>query len=969
MSLILASILNPLLLRADQNSPFPVKVLLQEGLNEVNIAHKSEGVSIFIEDNGELILPIKTEVIKIIKTNSGDGLFLLKIRQNLGFVGALKLSNDDLIPVIAKSDLNVFLFTKDNLFFDVEIGPFESKKDALNVKKIISELIPTDDIEEFQSNLNALCIKIDEKIFLRSSFSPSEKPTKTLTLKLKNDLFSFENRTYSGIFELYKVNSKISVVNVLDIEDYLRGVVPSEMPSSWDYNALCAQAIASRTFAFSRLLSARKNGVFYDVCDTTHCQVYLGARTSPATDKAIKDTAGLILTYNHYPIEAVFHSSSGGQTENNENIWQGSLCPYLRGVSSPGEEISPHFTWYKAFEVSEFLKLLNSYLKKRELKELTSLDLIEVKERGISPRVKKVLIKDKKNEIILSGAEIQSIFSLKSTWFDFLIYKIKDEMPIPPIIKYYKEFLNNKNPEISLTYVYIYGRGWGHGVGMPQYGAYAMASKGATYREILFHYYQGTQLEKISDYELNSILAIRERTQSGFCKIYFEPKEAKVYKGESPVNVALKISSGANIYGISFKLTFNEKIIDIDLESIKEGNFLRADGKATIFLKTKTQNGVNIGIAREGKVGGVSGEGDLLYFDIKGANKGLTSIELTEVQISDSQLNPVSFDYTPLKIEVIERDKTPPKTVIVEYPDRFTNKKIVYFEWSGSDDVTETKNLFYSFRLNDEPWSQFSQETSRYFNLVYDGNYRFEVRARDEAGNIDPNPPFFEFALDGTPPFIELEDYPKKTTEKSLTLKGIVEIGSTLLVNGENITLDENGRFTYIAQLKIGENLFRFIAVDRASNSKVLDVVIMRETVAQTVIILTIGSKKALVNNVVLDLDVAPLIESDRTFVPLRFIAESFGAKLEWNASEKRIDIVLDHPLVKKKITLWIKRNVALVNGNEVIIDAPPFILPPGRTVVPIRFIAESLDAKVEWEPLVKNIIITFPKDEVLIEN
>jgi len=178
--------------------------------------------------------------------------------------------------------------------------------------------------------------------------------------------------------------------------------------------------------------------------------------------------------------------------------------------------------------------------------------------------------------------------------------------------------------------------------------------------------------------------------------------------------------------------------------------------------------------------------------------------------------------------------------------------------------------------------------------------------------------------------------------------------------------LNPDGGFTYKAELKIGENLFRFIAIDRMSNSKVLDITITREVITRTVIVLTIGSKKALVNESVLNLEVAPLIEEGRTFVPLRFIAESFGAEVLWDPPTKRIDIVLEHPLVKKKITLWLKKNTAHVNGKEITIDVPPFILPPGRTVVPIRFIAESFDSEVEWKPLVKNIIIIFPKNELI---
>ncbi len=969
ISFIFGSVLIPIDSKAIQNSEFLIRVLISENLDTATISQNNKDVCLLFPDGRESVLPIKDETIVSFGTKSGKETYLLKIKEANSLLSAIKLGQDQIIPIIQNSDLNIFIYPINNFLFNIELGPLTSKEDAEFIKKILSNILQAVEIVPFPSNFNALGIKLDQKIFLRSDYSYSEKPTKVFTLKLNDSLFLYKERSYSGVLEIYKQkDAKFSIVNSLDIEEYLRGVVPSEMPSSWSYEALCAQAVAARTFALSRLLSSRKSGAFYDVCDTTHCQVYLGARTTPATDKAIKDTNSLILTYNGYPIEAVFHSSSGGQTENNENVWQGSPRPYLRGVLSPGEEISPHFTWYKAYKITDFLNILNSYLKKNGIKEIKSLNSIEIKECGCSPRVKKVSIKSEDSEIILSGYDVQSIFSLKSTWFNFLIYTIKDEMPAPPIIKYFKEQNVKNENTLPPNYIYIYGRGWGHGIGLSQYGAYAMAKKGSTYKEILSYYYQGAKIESLSNYNIQSSSFCTEEIQSGYSKLYFEPSQINLYKDEAPYNVTLKVNSTANIYGISFTLLYNDTLIGIDPENIKEGTFLNADGKETIFLKSKVQGGIKIGIVRSGRVGGVSGEGDLLYFNIKGLNRGKTSIKLTEIQINDPQLNPISFDCGELEVEIKERDVTPPKTIITSYPDRFTNKKTVYFEWSGTDNVTATKSLFYSYRLNDEPWSQFSQETSRYFNLVYDGNYKFEVRARDEAGNIDPEPPIYEFTLDSTPPIIKLSSYQEKTFDKFITFNGETEPDATLLLNGEILQLDSSGKFSYIAKLKIGNNLFRFIAIDKASNSRVLDVTITREAVKQTVIKLTIGSKKALVNEEVLNLDVAPFIEEDRTFVPLRFIAESFQAKVDWNAQIKKIDITLEHPLIKKKIELKINSKIAYINGKETTLEVPPFIIPPGRTVVPLRFIAESFDSKVDWEPLVKNIIITFPKDELIEE-
>jgi hypothetical protein len=128
------------------------------------------------------------------------------------------------------------------------------------------------------------------------------------------------------------------------------------------------------------------------------------------------------------------------------------------------------------------------------------------------------------------------------------------------------------------------------------------------------------------------------------------------------------------------------------------------------------------------------------------------------------------------------------------------------------------------------------------------------------------------------------------------------------------------------------------------------------------VIFMTIGSTKAVVNDQNIVLDIAPRIIGGRTLVPLRFIAEAFGATILWNARDQQIDITLQTIAMKHQIVLWIGNRRALVDSKEYILESPPLTLPPGRTIVPIRFIAEALESSVDWQPLTRTIKITFPK-------
>lgn len=162
------------------------------------------------------------------------------------------------------------------------------------------------------------------------------------------------SREYRGIMKFQLASSGlITAVNIVDFEEYLYGVVPSEIPSSYAYEAIKAQACAARTYALIKV--QKKSDLGYDICDTTHCQVYGGyTNESKTTTQAVVDTEGKAIYYNGSPVEALFSSSSGGYTEDAVNVW-GNDVPYLKAV--PDEYETDCQTWTRTFTLSDIDKI------------------------------------------------------------------------------------------------------------------------------------------------------------------------------------------------------------------------------------------------------------------------------------------------------------------------------------------------------------------------------------------------------------------------------------------------------------------------------------------------------------------------------------------------------------------------------------------------------------------------------------
>ena len=273
---------------------------------------------------------------------------------------------------------------------------------------------------------------------------------------------------YRGYIAILK-RTGLTVVNYVLVEDYLYGVVPKEMPPSWNVEALRAQSVAARTFALKNRKSHSAEG--FDLCSTSHCQVYEGMPAEMrTTTEAVDSTRGEVLFYKGAIMDALFHTDSGGMTESSEYVW-GSPVPYLRAVTEVQMQTQP---WNRTVSMSEFAQKLEKNGRAiGTLKEVRLSPLTVGKgssDRSPSGRVRSAEFVGTKGHITLSGNELRSLFSLPSTLFSIRAGK---------------------------TDINFSGYGSGHGLGLSQWGAKAFADKGKSYKDILFHYYTDVTLEKL----------------------------------------------------------------------------------------------------------------------------------------------------------------------------------------------------------------------------------------------------------------------------------------------------------------------------------------------------------------------------------------------------------------------------------------------------------------------------------------
>lgn len=324
---------------------------------------------------------------------------------------------------------------------------------------------------------------------------------------------SEESRSYRGAIEfVLDADGLITVVNEVRLEEYLKGVVPSEMPAGFPYEALKAQAIASRSEAINKS-GLRHPYAPFDLCDDVHCQVFSGtSRAAESTDRAVESTRGIFLLYRGGMAQAFFSGVCGGHTENNENVWLVDARPYLRGIldhsvnrlgnslqqadnvkkwidSTPdvycnltGSDTPSYLSYAKKYfrwQVTYQRPQLEAILRKQTGENFGSLvDLVPLR-RGVSGRIIELeVVGTKKRFVIRHELAIRQALA-QNTLFSSCFY------------------VSKKGGRSLPDSFVLHGAGWGHGVGMCQAGAAVMADSGKYFDEILTHYFSGVYLKKL----------------------------------------------------------------------------------------------------------------------------------------------------------------------------------------------------------------------------------------------------------------------------------------------------------------------------------------------------------------------------------------------------------------------------------------------------------------------------------------
>ncbi len=371
--------------------------------------------------------------------------------------------------VIKSKKIRVLLDEKYNSFNFLVNSPLF----LLDDKKVIA-IVEKGNLLKFTSQNGEVILKIRDKTFQSDYFE--------INSENKNEYIYFDRKAFKGGIRFVSHGDSIKAINTLSLEEYLRGVVPAEMPvknGSEYYEALKAFSICARTYAVMKLSREKDDfDIYLDVRD----QVYGGASVeNPVSNSAIEDTKGMILSYNNFPAVIYYSSTCGGHTEDASNVFSDEEIPYMKGVKDGDPaycDISPKFRWNAEYDDTTIVsRLINAGLLYPDRYNLLSVD---VESRFKSGRVKQLnflfnnLDHHRNVKVRIFGNNIRYVLRtpdnkniLESNFFDV-------------------DFTGQK--------VILKGKGYGHGVGLCQWGSISMAKKGFDFKQILEHYFPGTEV-------------------------------------------------------------------------------------------------------------------------------------------------------------------------------------------------------------------------------------------------------------------------------------------------------------------------------------------------------------------------------------------------------------------------------------------------------------------------------------------
>lgn len=288
-----------------------------------------------------------------------------------------------------------------------------------------------------------------------------------------------EEYDYGKYNKIKLLHASSGEVEELDLDTYLLGVVSSEMPADFEEEALKAQALVARTYTIYKIINGSKHENA-NICDDSKCcQAWITKEDRlnkwneedrennwAKIEKAVNGTKGKIITYEGKPINAFFHSNSGGTTDTATAVWGGTNYPYLQAVQTSGEEAYTQYASELSLSKEEFISKIKEYHSDFTI-DFDASEQIQILDYTEGDRIKTIKI----GNLNLSGVEIRNIFGLKSAKFE----------------------INIEGDNVKFKVI-----GYGHGVGMSQTGADSMAKQGKNYEEIIKHYYTGVEITNLT---------------------------------------------------------------------------------------------------------------------------------------------------------------------------------------------------------------------------------------------------------------------------------------------------------------------------------------------------------------------------------------------------------------------------------------------------------------------------------------
>ena len=303
-----------------------------------------------------------------------------------------------------------------------------------------------------------------------------------VSIEIKEQDEKKETYEYNKFATIKLLHTKTGEIEEIPLDTYLYNVVSAEMPADYETEAIKAQAVVARTYTIYQISSSRGKHEGADICDDSNCcQAWISKEDRFARwneedrennwnkiVEAVDSTAGKIITYDGKPIDAFFHSNSGGKTELPVNVWGGSDLPYLQSVETAGEDAYTQYSSNVTIPKTELISKLKEKHPEIQI-DYSSQEAIKILEYTDGGRVRTI----KFGNIQISGVEARTIFALKSANFEI---KIEGDNVIFSV------------------------KGYGHGVGLSQTGSDSMAKNGSNYEEIIKHFYTDVEIQ-----DLNSI--------------------------------------------------------------------------------------------------------------------------------------------------------------------------------------------------------------------------------------------------------------------------------------------------------------------------------------------------------------------------------------------------------------------------------------------------------------------------------